>query len=94
MVPIPKQKPVEVINKHLRPISLTRPISKLTEDFMVSAFIGPAVLKIIDLDQFGALPRSSMAQALTSMHHHWTHATDGTGSAVRVVLFDYHNSFD
>ncbi|PFX13943.1 Brevican core protein, partial [Stylophora pistillata] len=80
VVPIPKQKPVEVINKHLRPISLTPIISKLAEDFVVSAFIGPAVLKIIDPDQFGALPRS---YAMTSMLHHWTRATDGTRSAVR-----------
>ena len=94
VVPIPKQKPVEVINKHLRPISLTPIISKLAEDFVVSAFIGPAVLKIIDPDQFGALPKSSTALALTSMLHHWTRATDGTGSAVRVVLFDYRKAFD
>ena len=39
VVPIPKQKPVEVINKHLRPISLTPIISKLAEDFVVSAII-------------------------------------------------------
>ena len=57
VVPIPKQKPVEVINKHLRPISLTPIISKLAEDFVVSAFIGPAVLKIIDPPEES--PRSS-----------------------------------
>lgn len=28
------------------------------------------------------------------MLHHWTRATDGTGSAVRVVLFDYCKAFD
>ena len=28
------------------------------------------------------------------MLHHWTHATDGTGSAIRVVLFDYRKAFD
>ena len=82
VVPIPNQ----VIDKHLRLISLTSIISKLAEDFVVSALVGPAVLKIIDPDQFGAIPRSSTLQALTSMLHHWTRATDGTGSAVRVVL--------
>ena len=51
-------------------------------------------MKIIDPDQFGALPKSSTALALTSMLHHWTRATDGTGSAVRVVLFDYRKAFD
>ena len=52
------------------------------------------MLKIIDPNQFGALPKSSTALALTSMLHHWMHATDGMGSAVRVVLFDYRKAFD
>ena len=67
---------------------------QISRNLVVSAFIGPAVLKIIDPDQFGALPKSSTALALTSMLHHWTRATDGTGSAVRVVLFDYRKAFD
>ena len=61
---------------------------------MVSAFAGPPVLKIIYPDQFGAITRSSMVQALTSMLHHWTRAIDGTESGVRVVLFDYRKAFD
>ena len=28
------------------------------------------------------------------MFHHWLQATDGTGAAVRVVLFDYRKAFD
>ena len=28
------------------------------------------------------------------MFYHWSQATDGTGEAVRVVLFDYHKAFD
>jgi len=28
------------------------------------------------------------------MFHHWSQATDGTGVAVRVVLFDYRKAFD
>ena len=67
---------------------------QIRRNLVVSAFIGPAVLKIIDPDQFGALPKSSTALALTSMLHHWARATDGTGSAVRVVLFDYRKAFD
>ena len=67
---------------------------QISRNLVVSAFIGPAVLKIIDPDQFGALPKSSSALALTSMLHHWTRATDGTGSAVRVVLFEYRKAFD
>ena len=31
---------------------------QISRNLVVSAFIGPAVLKIIDPDQFGALPKS------------------------------------
>ena len=78
VVPLPNQKPFQVINKHLWPISLTPTISKLAEDFMVSAYIGLAVLDIIAPDQFGTTPRSSTVQPLMSMLHHWMQATDGT----------------
>ena len=94
VVPIPKEQKVEDISKHLRPISLTPSISKLAEDFVVSSHFRPAVLEVIDPDQFGAIPKSSTTQALTSMLHQWLEATDGTGAAVRVVLFDYRKAFD
>ena len=75
-------------------ISLTPSISKLAEDFVVSAHFAPAVLRVIDPDQFGAIPKSSTTQALVSMVHKWLQATDGTGAAVRVVLFHYRKAFD
>ena len=34
VVPIPKQKPVKEVNKHLRPISLTPILSKVAEEFV------------------------------------------------------------
>ena len=40
--PLPKQKPVLDVSKHLRPISLTPIISKLVEEFVVDRFIKPA----------------------------------------------------
>jgi hypothetical protein len=52
------------------------------------------VLSSIDPFQFGGIPRSSATKALISMVHTWTQATDGTGNAVRVVLFDYKKAFD
>ena len=60
----------------------------------MSSHFGPAVLEVIDPDQFGAIPKSSTTQALTSMLHQWLETTDGTGAAVRVVLFDYRKAFD
>ena len=94
VVPLPKQKPVVDATKHLRPISLTPAISKVAEDFVVLRYVGPAVLQIIDPNQYGGIPRSSTLYALISMVHNWSQATDATGAAVRVVLFDYRKAFD
>ena len=91
---MPKQKPVEDVNKHLRPISLTLTISKVAEDFVAANYVGPVILRVIDPNQFGGIPKSSTVHVLTSMAHHWSQATDGTGAAVRVVLFDYRKAFD
>lgn len=52
VLPIPKEKPITDVNKHLRPISLTQIISTLAENFVVSRYVGPAVLEVIDPDQF------------------------------------------
>ena len=94
VIPLPKLKPVTVITKHIRPISLTPALSKLAEDFIVRFYISPAGLEIIDPNQFGAIPRSSTTEALISMIHTWGSATDKTGAAVRVVLLDYKKAFD
>ena len=94
VIPIPKQKPIIDINKHLQPISLTSTISKFAEEFVVSKYIAPAVLEVIDSNQFGAIPKSSTTQALISMIHQWAKATGGTGAAVRIILFDYKKAFD
>ena len=96
IVPIPKQKPIKDVNKHLRPISLTPVLSKVAEEFVVTDHLRPSVLKKIGDNQFGAIPESSTTHALISMVHQtwWTKHTDGTGSTVRVVLFDYRKDFD
>ena len=94
VTPLPKTKPVSIIAKHIRPISLTPTLSKLAEDFVVRNYVGPAILEIIDPNQFGAVPKSSTTQALISMMHTWASATDGTGAAVRIVLLDYRKAFD
>ena len=60
--PLPKEKPVIIIIKHIRPICLTPVISKVAEKFTVRNHVGPAVLGIIDPSQFGAIPKSSTTQ--------------------------------
>ena len=52
VTPLMKVKPVTTIAKHIRPISLTPALSKLAEDFVVSKYIGSAVLETIDSNQF------------------------------------------
>ena len=94
ITPLAKQKPVKDINKHLRPISLTPILYKVAEDFVVESFVKPAVMKQIDSKQFGTIPQSSTTHALISMIHTWNKQTDGNGSAVRVVLFDFKKAFD
>jgi hypothetical protein len=45
IVPIPKQQLIDDISKHQPPFSLTISISKLAEEFVVTAHVGPAVQK-------------------------------------------------
>ena len=87
----PLIKPKPVTNISLRLISLTSALSKVAEDFIVVTYISPAILSIIDPDQFGAIPNSSTTYALISMRHDWAEAT---GAAVRNMLLDYRKAFD
>ena len=45
--PLPKKKPVLDLKKDLRPISLTRCVSKVAEEFVVEEVVKPAVLGVI-----------------------------------------------
>ena len=94
IVPVPKQKPIIDVNKHLRPISLTSIISKIAEDHIVETYVKPAVLKKIDQHQYGTIPKSSSTHALISMMHKLYVSTDGNGATNRVVLFDFRKAFD
>jgi hypothetical protein len=92
--PLPKKKPVTILEKDLRPISLTPCISKVAEEFIVEDYVKPAILDIIDASQYGAIPNSSTTMALISMLHHWFINTDGNGATIRTLLFDYRKAFD
>lgn len=94
VTPLIKVNPVTTIAKHIRRISLTPALSKLTEVFVVSKYIGSAVLETIDYNQFGAIPNSSTLFALISMIHTWAQAAGGISSAVRVLCLDYREAFD
>ena len=92
--PLPKKNPVTILEKDLRPISLTPCISKVAEEFIVEDYVKPAILDIIDASQYGAIPNSSTTMALISMLHHWFINTDGNGATIRTILFDYRKAFD
>ena len=91
IAPVPKQIPADDVNKHLRPISLTPVLSKLTE---VDRYVKPAVLAKVDSRKFGTVPGSNTSEALVSMIHTWNSATDGNGATVRVLLFEFKKAFD
>ena len=61
---------------------------------MVKNYIKPAVIKVVDPNQFGTIPGSSTVMALISMVHKWLKDTDGTGSTIRVLLCDFRKAFD
>ena len=61
---------------------------------MVEGFLKPAVLKKVDPQQFGTVPRSNTTHALISMLHLWNNSTDGNGATTRVLLFDFGKAFD
>ena len=48
VIPVPKEKVVLDVNKHLRPISLICCLAKMAEEFVIEKFVGPAILKHID----------------------------------------------
>ena len=91
---LPKVKQVSDPKKELRPISLTSTLSKIAEDFVVTNYIKPAVIKSIDRKQFGTISGSSTVMALISMLHKWLGDTDSRGSTIRVLLCDYRKAFD
>ena len=94
IVPVPKEKPIRDVNKHLRPISLTPVLSKLAEDYVVEQYVKPAVLARVDANQFGTVPGSNTTIALISILHSWLCDTDGNGATVRAILLDFRKAFD
>jgi hypothetical protein len=94
VVPILKEKPIQDINRKLRPISHIPILSKLAEEFVVMLYVKPAVMQLIDSKQFGTVPDSCTTYALISMLYTWNKDTDGNGSTTRVMTFDFRKAFD
>ncbi|XP_068697409.1 uncharacterized protein [Montipora capricornis] len=74
VTPLPKKKPVKILKKDLRPIALTPCVSKVAEEFVVRDYIMPAILNKLNMNQYGAVPKSSTTLALLDMLHAWSRA--------------------
>ena len=94
VTPLPKTKLVQDLNKNIRPISLTPCLSNVAEECIVTDYIKPAVIKVIDPNQYGVIPSSFTTMTLVSMLHNWTFGTDGNSSPIRSMLLDYRKAFD
>ena len=82
IVSFPKQRHIQDVNKHLRPISITPILSKIAEDYVVHDFVMPAVLKKIDKKQYGTIPKLCTTNALVSMIHNWHVNSDGNAASI------------
>ena len=91
--PLPKVTAPSLIEKHLRPISLTPVLAKCLERH-VTGWILNSMDGFIDPHQFGSLPGSSTVHALVQLVHLWHKALDTPGNMVRVVMLDFAKAFD
>ena len=80
---------MRILEKDLRPILLATAVSKVAEGFIVDDYVKPLVLKELDHSPYGVILKSTTTLALISMLRHWSLGTDGNGSTVRTLLFDY-----
>ena len=87
-------KQVNHPGKELRPISLTPALSTIAEDFVVTDYIKPGIIKSVDAHQFRTTPGSLTVMALISMLHKCLGDTDVTGAKIRVLLCDFRKAFD
>ena len=93
VVPLPKRNPPRLIEKDIRPISLTPIVSKVFESIVMTR-VGRILEGKIDDNQFGGMAGSSTTDVLVELLHHWYEATDTYGTHVRVIFFDFAKAFD
>ena len=77
-------------------ISLTPCLSKVAEECVIVDYIKPAVLDVFDPSQYGAVPKINPQppRCWCTMLHNWSKETDGNGTTVRAILFDFKKVFD
>ena len=93
VVPLPKKHPPTVIEKDIRPISLT-PIVAKTFESLVLRWVDAIITDKIDPKQFGCMKGTGTTDALIELMHKWFQATDKPDTFIRILLLDYTKGFD
>jgi hypothetical protein len=93
IVPLSKKHPPTVIEKDVRPISLTPIVSKVFESIVLK-WVDTVVQPKLDKRQFGSIAGTCTTDALVEMVHQWYQATDSHSTRVRILLLDYSKAFD
>ena len=95
VTPVPKVSPPQILEKHLRPISLTPVMCKQLKSFIYEWLL-EIIADNLDPNQFGALKGSSTVHPLLTMVNDWYKQTDDSrkGNIVRILLIDYAKAFD
>ena len=91
--PLPKVSPPMIIDKDLRPISLTPCLSKCQEQY-AREWIMDIINDILDPHQFGSLKGNSTSHALIEMTHNWLQDLEIPGKVVRILFLDFRKAFD
>ena len=94
VVPMPKQKPVPKVKKHLRPILLNPILSMISEDYVADTYVKPAVWRGLILNSLRPYLNLLLRMRLLLMLHSWLESADGNGATTRAVLFDFPKAFD
>ncbi len=91
VVNLAKATPVKLLDKDLRPISLTPVLSKILESFVVTWMQEAAQHS---QTQFGAIKKSSTTFALIKLFHNLSKGLDKTKAYFRMLLSDFSKAFD
>jgi hypothetical protein len=90
---LPKTSPPKIIEKDLRPISLTPIISKGIEYYARNWFM-EHFKNTIDTTQYGSQKDCSTILALSQLIHEWSIASESKTPVIRILLLDFSKAFD
>ena len=92
LAPIPKVEPCTDLDE-IRPIAVTRLISKIQESFVVD-WMYDDISSAICKEQYGGVPHSAVVLALVHLLHRWNKALELPQRVIRIVFWDFRKAFD